>query len=419
MARHLAVLLHRYAGLYIACYLSVIGLAGSLIAYFDEIDHALTPELHRVSSSGKPLDPTTLISQAEHLASKARVTDIVLKERLNDTTLVRMEPRIDPETNRPFKLDFTEIYLDPFSGEERGRRNFGDLSQGLKGLMPFIYRFHYSLALGETGTKLLGATALIWAFDCFVGFYLTLPPMRGDGQGRARRSWLSRWGLAWSIKFGGLVRTFFDIHRAAGLWVWLLLLIFAWSSVSFNLREEVYLPVMRSLLSFDSGHEFEAPNLDETMAAPFLDWAPALDRGRELMISLSAQHSFAIDAETWISLDRARNVYLYSVHSSLDISSSEGQTSVTFSAIDGSLLAFEPPTSFHSGNTFTNWLAALHKGKAFGQTYKAFICVVGLLITTLSLTGIFIWWKKRMARMAQIRRSSGRHLYKAPRQVVL
>lgn len=404
MGRSVAVLLHRYAGLYIACYLALIGLAGSLIVFYDELDRALTPEFHRAERLAERLDAVSLILRAQQLAPQARATDIILQERPGDTTLIRMEPRIDPETGRPFQLDFTEIYLDPYSGEERGRRRFGDLSQGVKNLMPFIYRFRYSLALGDFGVKLLGTTALIWTFDCFLGFYLTLPPLSPKGRERARRGWLSRWRVAWGIKFSSPVRALFDIHRAAGLWLWILLLIFAWSSVSFNLRDEVYTPVMRSILPFSAVQKAEPPVAEATADFMPLDWAASLQRGRAVMKSLRDEHGFDIEHEASLAVDRERGVYVYSVHSSLDIATSEGQTTATFSAKDGSFLTFDAPRSRYAGNTVTNWLAALHKGRVLGLPYKICICLLGLFVTTLALTGVFIWWKKFVARQAQTRR---------------
>lgn len=41
----------------------------------------------------------------------------------------------------------------------------------------------------------------------------------------------------------------FDLHRASGLWTWVMLFILAWSSVVFNLSNEVYTPVTK--LVFD------------------------------------------------------------------------------------------------------------------------------------------------------------------------
>jgi uncharacterized iron-regulated membrane protein len=407
MSRQMLAALHRYAGLYLACYLAIIGLAGSLCVYFKEIDHYLTPELHHTQPGGVRLDPATLIARAEEFAPRARVTDIILDAEDSDTTLIRMEPRVDPATGKPYTIDFTEIYLDSYSGEERGRRAFGDISQGLKNLMPFIYRFHYSLLMGTFGARLLGASALIWTIDCFVGFLLTLPASARNG-GRARRSWIHRWGLAWQVKFqASAVRVFYDIHRAAGLWLWLLLLVFAWSSVSFNLRDEVYLPVMRTLFRFQEAPK-SAPQVAMTATDLSPDWATTLRRGREIMQDVGGRNGFKIHRESWLALDRAQGVYLYGVHSDLDIAASQAQTIVTFNAGNGSFVAFNAPSAIAAGDTVTNWLAALHKAEAFGGAYKIAVFLFGLGLTSLSLTGVYIWWKRLKARRGQadrVRRS--------------
>nr|WP_306306218.1 PepSY domain-containing protein [Methylomonas koyamae] len=47
---------------------------------------------------------------------------------------------------------------------------------------------------------------------------------------------------------GSAYRINFDLHRAGGLWLWLLLLVFAWSSVYMNLSDSVYAPVTRTLV---------------------------------------------------------------------------------------------------------------------------------------------------------------------------
>ena len=72
---------------------------------------------------------------------------------------------------------------------------------------------------------------------------------------------------------------------------------------------------------------------------------------------------------------------------------------INFDADTGELISFEAPTGEHSGNTVTNWLRALHMADVFGLPYRIFVCVLGLIITMLSVTGVYIWWKKRCARV--------------------
>jgi uncharacterized iron-regulated membrane protein len=120
--------------------------------------------------------------------------------------------------------------------------------------MPFIYRLHYSLALGNGGCWPL-AWRRWWVVDCFVGFYLTLPVAT---KVPARQGWFARWAPAWAVRWGASrYKLNFDLHRAGGLWIWPVLLVFAISSVSFNLPQ-VYGPVMRALGGKDNNAIYQS-----------------------------------------------------------------------------------------------------------------------------------------------------------------
>src|SRR5690606_8161764 len=109
--------------------------------------------------------------------------------------------------------------------------------------------------LGDIGKLLLGVIALLWTINCFIGFYLTFPRAVNNKRAlqktvsktvlKKRASVLTRWLPAWKIRRE--TNTFklnYDVHHAFGLWLWLMLFVIAWSSVSFNLQQ-VYQPVMQ------------------------------------------------------------------------------------------------------------------------------------------------------------------------------
>src|SRR5208283_389698 len=73
--------------------------------------------------------------------------------------------------------------------------------------------------------------------------------------------------------------------------------------------------------------------------------------------------------------------------------------SINFDADTGALRSLNLPTGQHSGNTISAWLYALHMADVFGLPYRIFVCVLGLVIAMLSVTGVYIWWKKRKARL--------------------
>jgi uncharacterized iron-regulated membrane protein len=51
-----------------------------------------------------------------------------------------------------------------------------------------------------------------------------------------------------------------------------------------------------------------------------------------------------------------------------------------------------------AGEVITRWQICLHIADVFGLPYQIFVCVLGLVITLLSVTGVYIWWKKSRAR---------------------
>jgi uncharacterized iron-regulated membrane protein len=46
----------------------------------------------------------------------------------------------------------------------------------------------------------------------------------------------------------------------------------------------------------------------------------------------------------------------------------------------------------------TYWFAQLHTAAVLGVPMKLFVCAMGLVIATLAVTGVYIWWRKRAAR---------------------
>jgi len=36
--------------------------------------------------------------------------------------------------------------------------------------------------------------------------------------------------------------------------------------------------------------------------------------------------------------------------------------------------------------------------RVFGRPYQVFVCLLGLVVAMLSVTGVYIWWKKRRGR---------------------
>nr|WP_255608806.1 PepSY-associated TM helix domain-containing protein [Methylosinus sp. Sm6] len=381
--------MHRWVGLSMAAFLVVVGLTGSLLAFYYELERFISPQLFATARPGvAPLDLATLAERAEALFPRGRAQEVSVTTP--DQIVVHMTPR--EESDPP--LGFDELFLDPWTGAELGRRASGDLSQGAISLMPFIYNLHWRLAMGDLGFWMLGILAVLWTIDCFVGFYLTLPVSRVKFWSRWKPSWLVKWR-------GGAFRVNFDLHRASGLWLWPMLFVFAFSSVMMDMRP-VYEVAMKAVFPDYRSYREMALSLNRRPNAhPRLDWRAALARGEALMAEQAAARGFATREPLSLQYHERLGAYAYEMRSDRDISDRppQGGTGILLDGDTGALLQFLPPKSERLGVTVEHWLYALHMAHVFGLPYQIFVFILGLIIAMLSGTGVYIWWKKRRGRL--------------------
>lgn len=387
--RQFWVVAHRWAGLTIALFLIVAGGTGSLLAFYPELERLTAPAFTTTTTTGDRLDPLLLRARAEAL-SGGQVDYVPLHIPEGATAVIAVSAPPGGGS-----LGFDEIALDPVTGDERGRRTWGAIGEGAVNLMPFLYTLHYSLAAGEIGQWALGIAALIWTIDCFVGWYLTFPVGR---LGRWRR-----WRRAWGMRTSSRAKLNFDLHRAGGLWLWPILLLFAWSSVGFNLRT-VYSPVMKAALGQPAGYD-DLPLRSEPLVHSRLDWRQARERGRALVAEAARTEGFAQVREEWLRLDRARGVYIYAFRSDRDVYTRFVGGRAAFDADTGQLLYLQLPTGQHPRTTFDTWLSGLHMGVVLGLPWRLAVSAIGFATMMLSVTGVFIWMRKRNARLVRARPS--------------
>lgn len=380
-ARAFWVVAHRWAGLTLAVFLTLAGATGALLAFYDEF-YAMTAPWMRVtppSPGAKPLDPVALFESAARAAPEASFTRVELDVK-PDRALV-----FYAEAKGETPLDYDEIAVNPYTGEEVYRGRWGDLADGWRQIMPFIFSLHYTFAVGEFGRIAFGLAALIWTLDCFIGFYLTLPPLK--------RGWPSRWLKAWTVRIrkpSGF-RLNFDLHRAGGLWLWPMLFVFAWSSVGFNLTS-VYDPVMASLGRTDVFSLLPDKPAPEGVTH---DWRARLAQAR----ALAAERRETVIAENGLGFRGSADAYEYRYQSATDLPTERGQSRLFFDRETGEVVAFKSGRGDASANGVHEWLVALHIASIGGLPYRIFVSALGLAVVMLSVTGVVIWMKKRSARL--------------------
>jgi uncharacterized iron-regulated membrane protein len=416
--RHAATLLHRWVGLLIAAFLFVSGVTGAVISWDHELDDLLNPHLMHVDSTGPAMPALELAALVEARDPRIQATYIPMAAEPGESVSIFVLPRVDPATNRLFEPGYNQVFLDPATGAELGRREWGQAWPITREtLVSFLYKLHYSLHIPEMwgtdrwGLWLLGGIAVLWTLDCFVGFYLTLPARRPARpavvEQQVARGFRARWAPAWKVKTSGSAfRINFDIHRAFGLWTWALLFILAFTAFSLNLYREVFYPVM-SLVSqvTPTPYDQRIPTDRHAPIPPRLGMAEALDLGR----MEAARRGWTVPVG---AISYAPRFGIYAVrffqpgddHGAAGV----GPAQIFFDGEDGRLLGDRQPWKGTVADLFVQAQFPLHSGRILGLPGRILISAMGLIVAALSITGVVIWWRKRRARIGQVRRSAER-----------
>lgn len=381
--RNALVHIHRYVGLAIAGFLVIASLTGSLIVFRAELDALLNPGLFHVHADNRPMLGFGEVARAvERFDSNIAPGTIVYARRAGESAQVVVVPQ--PDAPQP---EYNQLFIDPYSGTILGKRTYGAFGLDRAHLMPFLHRFHYTLMIpGNIGMVLLGLVALIWMFDCFVGFYLTLP--------RGRPFW-PKWRPAWTIKRkAGFYRKNLDMHRASGLWLWPVLFLLALTSVTVSLEREIFRPVLSALLPTSDGPERPRGSKSANGNGFDLTFGEAVTKA-----TAEARRRGWQDGAAVAYLIRARNVF--GVRFGDARHAGFGPSVIFVDQGTGRILRVDEAGAGPAGDKVSQLMLPIHSGRVAGLAGRIVTCVAGLVITLLSLTGIFIWWKKRAPRAAR------------------
>jgi uncharacterized iron-regulated membrane protein len=376
-------------GLFTAVFLFIAGATGAVISWDHELDAALNPAFY-VSDSGAHKSMLALADAVEAAHPEAEVSYLPLAVQQGEAVQIWVEPRVREGGGAAAELAYNQIAINPVSGAEQARRNWGDVSLSRENLLPFLYKLHYSLELPEiggidAGSLFMGIVAIVWVLDGFVSLMLSFPHPR---------SWRKSFALRW--RRGGHVLTF-DLHRSGGVWIWLLLLTLAITAVSMNLRSQVVVPIVSSMSRL-------TPNPFDTMSelVPEKQTPARITRAHVVEIAEAEAKRRGWTAPAGgLSYSREYGVFGVGFFSAANEHGDWGLGNpwLYFRASDGSPAGADVPGTGSTGDLFLQAQFPLHSGRIVGVPGRVLMTLLGIAVATLSATGLVLWWRKRKARV--------------------
>ncbi|AHE56402.1 PepSY-associated TM helix domain-containing protein [Sphingomonas sanxanigenens] len=342
---------HRGFGIGAGLWLLLLALTGTAIAFYDELDRALVPELRTIPGEFTALprvDLALATAQVRHPGFVPRHID--LPNRPRDSIMI-----IGSENGQA-----AQLFSDPRDGAMLGLRSSGSFAFDRRHLMDTLYALHMDLLLGPTMAWVLGLVALLWAIDHVPAAILAIPR-------------LARWWRALRVKPRGR-RALYDRHRAPGLWLMPVTLMLAVSGLCLSWQEET-----RAVVSLVSP-------VSERLHYDFPD-APVPSRPIGVDRALARVRGAGVWRVDSVQILPAKAVYAVRAFDERDLDGI-GRRWIYVAMADGRILAERHDNGSSAGDAFFAWQYPLHSGKALGLAGRALICIAGLVTASLCLTGI-------------------------------
>lgn len=365
--------IHRYLGLFPGTVFAIIGLTGSLLAFWPELEVWLHPDLWHVNPQEEQIEyrPLDEIVAAANTAIPSDGTPYALVfPRMPDTAFMVSYSRPAPN---PEQLEWHQVFIDPQTAQIKGQHLRLDLERPWRGtFFDFVLRVHSTLALGARGSTVVGVLALLLLVSLLSGLILWWPTSR---QLRG----------AFTMKPGaGRIRRLYDLHKTFGLYASGLLVVALASGLYL-----VFPDYGKNLIGM-----FSATTLvpEDLASGPLPGEQPiGFDRAAAIANAYYTDGRFQ-----WIFFPQGQEGFYRIVKKAPDERTDIlPARALWIDQYNGQILHTYDPKQFTAGDIFERWLFPLHSGEAFGLPGRIGIVILGLVPTVLFVTGLMRWQHKR------------------------
>lgn len=379
--------IHLWLGLSLGVFFSIVGVTGSALVFYQEIDEWLNPALMTVrapagSAGWRPLEE---IANAARAAMPADSHPGWVHYPQDDTKAFNFSHQVKNPASE--NLDVRNVFVDPYTAKVTGTRLFYSGSNPLShSFTGFLFKLHYSLLAWDVGTTTVGVIAVFAFFSSVSGVVLWWPK-NGKWCGALTPKWPAR-----------AERLNFDLHRLFGFYFLPVALASLLSGVHFNLPNqfrgavEVFSPITKGDRLRSNPRNIGHVTLDEALA--------------------TAARLFPNASVYAMTMPKPPKDGPYIVTQLFDIGwGMRGRRAIFVDQFSGDVLHVNDPLA-GDGDAFLQWQWSLHSGYVFGWAGRIVIFLFGLSWPLIFVTGVVRWLQKRRAQRIHderaLARSAGR-----------
>lgn len=356
-ARAVLLKVHLWLGLSAAIFLVVLGLTGSIVAFENDIDRWLHPDLYCVEARPQALPEANLVDIVQQKVAPARVAALHIFRQRDRAQVMQLTDR-------------STVFVDPYDGRILGRQRGPSATQRMVG---YIHQIHTHLvpdprstaAAAKYGQMIVRIAGFMLCFLVPIGVILW---WRGK---RAALNWRTSW-----------FRRCFDAHQTIGIYAALFLFIAALTGVLVG-QENVFFSLTHS----------RGPSRFPQLQSAVSDGAAPLSADRAEDIARGVMPGTTV-TDLQLPLN-PRGVFLVVLR--VREETSEAAHSYVFvDQYSGNVLHTVNFLTESPGYRAIRFNRSIHTGDVWGTTGHIIVSVSSLLLVVMVVTGLGIWSGRRL-----------------------
>lgn len=363
--------IHSWLGLFNAIWMIVLGITGSVLVYYKELDKAFNIEVLTVRPHGQKLAVDSLYKIARSKRPEATGTNI-LRFPDNPTDCISFRIYIKDGTKSiTHWWDTYNMDLDPYTGKVLREGYYRDIS---KSFMHWSLNFHWSLNGGPIGEAFIAIVGLLLFLNIISGIIIYRKYFFKALIFKAPVKWNN-----WRTMSSGL-------HRYIGVWALIFNILIFYSGLQMNwaaFRKKAWTPPI------------EYPRNDQ----PYANIDSLISKAKSIYPGFELRYfyiPFCIRSINGANQERARAMgNIPGTSSLIPLSSSI----ITFDINTGELLektnANEEIKKKSIWGKFNFIAYSFHVGTFAGEFSRVLYILIGLTPALLSFTGFLLWWRRK------------------------
>ncbi len=355
-----------HLGLWTGVLFVLLGLTGSVLTFYPEIDALINPQIEPAAQRGGEVSAQKIY----------KVLRRDFPERKGSWRIELPMTATNAVTARYYKPDETAhkkfaplmVTIDPATYQVTSSRYWGEY------FVTWMYDLHYTLLADEQGHDAVGLIGMLMLASILVGYWL----------------WMPKWGrVARNLRpiiRSQKVKKIYDLHMISGVYGGVFITILALTGVVLT-----YPQASKTLAS-------SALKFDQSMPA-FRDLKmPGQDEADLDSLLQSALAIFPHSEVRWIESSGAdgREV-TFRMYNGNEPSKRFPQTYLKLHPVSAQVLYQRNFHHLPAGDKVWAWVHPLHNGEAFGLIGRVLVTLIGLVPAVLMVTGFIRYLHKRRA----------------------